>query len=59
MKGRVTNSDQPARLLLEWDSRRKWPSQWRGWSTCPYIIVEDERSPTSCAVLMTSSQGCR
>ena len=32
------------------------PSQWRGWSTCPYIIVEELRMPSSCAVVTTSTQ---
>src|SRR2546423_1456232 len=38
-------------------STRKWPSQCRGWSTCPYIIVELDRMASSWAVVTTSIQG--
>src|ERR1700752_4593004 len=30
------------------------PTQWCGASTWPYIIVDDDRSPTSCAVVTIS-----
>ncbi len=61
MNGSVTNSVKPgtpfsslARCMAA--RVRRWPSQCRGWSTCPYIIVEEERSPSSCAVETTSIQ---
>ena len=33
-----------------------WPTQWRGWSTWPYIIVDDVGRPTRCAAVTTSTQ---
>ena len=57
MKGSVTNSVKPPVSLLDaGPAVRRWPSQWRGWSTWPYIIVEEERMPSSWAVVMTSIQ---
>ena len=52
--GSGTNSVNPPVRSWMPASTRRWPTQCRGVSTCPYIIVELERSPTSCAVVMTS-----
>ena len=32
----------------------RWSTQWRGWSTWPYIIVDVVGRPTECAVVTTS-----
>lgn len=61
MKGSVTNSVKPSTPFARASccmraSVRKWPSQCRGWSTWPYIMVEEERMPSSCAVETTSIQ---
>ncbi|CAM5682618.1 hypothetical protein SGLAM104S_00824 [Streptomyces glaucescens] len=56
MKGRVTNSVKPPVRCWMPARVRKWPSQWRGWSTWPYIMVEEERRPSSWAVVITSIQ---
>ena len=37
-------------------STRRWPTQWRGLSTWPYIIVLVVGMPTWCAVVTTSTQ---
>ena len=37
-------------------STRRWATQWRGWSTWPYIIVEVVGQPTRWAVETTSIQ---
>ena len=52
--GNGTNSVKPP--VRSWMSRStlRWPTQCRGLSTCPYIIVDDDRRPTSCAVVTIS-----
>lgn len=52
--GSSTNSVKPP--VRSWIPRSTFrcPTQWCGWSTWPYIIVELDRSPTSCAVVTTS-----
>ena len=48
---------EAAGLVLDASSRtRRWPTQWRGLSTWPYIIVEVVGSPTWCAVVTISIQ---
>ena len=54
--GSATNSVKPPVRSWMPASTRKWPSQWPGWSTWPYIIVELDRMPSSCAVVTTSTQ---
>ncbi len=56
MNGSVTNSVKPPVRCWISASSRRWPTQCAGVSTCPYIIVEEERRPSSCAVLTTSTQ---
>src|ERR1700720_3710883 len=52
--GSSTNSVKPP--VRSWMPRitRRWPTQWAGVSTCPYIIVALVGMPSSCAVVMTS-----
>src|ERR1017187_6251023 len=54
MNGSSTNSVKPP--VRSWIDRitRRWPTQCAGGSTCPYIIVEEVRRPSSCAVVTTS-----
>jgi hypothetical protein len=54
MNGSSTNSVKPP--VRSWTERmtRRCPTQCAGVSTCPYIIVEDVRRPSSCAVVITS-----
>ncbi len=54
--GSVTNSVKPPVRCWMSARVRRCPSQWRGWSTWPYIIVEDDRMPSSWAVVTTSIQ---
>ncbi len=57
MNGSVTNSVKPPVRCWMRESVRKWPSQWRGWSTCPYIIVDEGAGcRAQCAVVTTSIQ---
>jgi hypothetical protein len=54
MNGSSTNSVKPpVRSWIDLITRR-WPTQCAGVSTCPYIIVDDVRRPSSCAVVITS-----
>ena len=55
MNGNGTNSVNPPVSSWIRASSRRWATQWCGASTWPYIIVEDERSPTRCAVVITST----
>src|SRR3984957_11823519 len=56
MNGSRTNSVKPPVRSCTDRITRRCPTQCAGVSTCPYIIVEEVRRPSSCAVLMTSIQ---
>ncbi len=54
MNGSRTNSVKPpVRSWIDLTTRR-WPTQWAGASTCPYIIVAEVGRPSSWAVVITS-----